>query len=184
LIFFPFLAISRSNFRIKRLPAREMIQAVKSGQFELGVGPFQKSMDALKSHKLFEETSLLVTSKENKFLKIYKESPLSFLKETVLLASFLDEPALRPSKTKIRDYFKAAWEIDSISMQIKLVNMGIGATYIPKTILDRDPSIKNYLILDKIPFYKVSKPYGIYHREDVPLTDGAKAFIKQAQNSN
>lgn len=169
------------NFRIKRLPAREMIQAVKSGQFELGFGPFQKDMESLKSHKVFEETSYLVTAKANRNFKTYKENPMGFLRETVLLASYLDEPALRPSKIKIRDYFKAAWEIDNLSLQIQLVDQGIGATYIPETILERDERAKHFVILEKIPFHRVSKPYGVYHREHEKLSAGAKAFIERCR---
>ncbi len=71
------------SFRIKRLPAREMIQAVKSGQFDFGIGPFQKNMETLKVHKLFEETSFLVAGRQNRHLELYKENPLAFLRETV-----------------------------------------------------------------------------------------------------
>jgi len=171
------------SFKIRRLPAREMIHAVKSGQYELGFGPFQKDMGSLKAQKLFEETSYLVTGKTNQHLKLYRDNPLGFLKETVLLASYLDEPALRPSKVKIRDYFKAAWEIDSLALQIQLLDRGIGATYIPKTILDRDKSTKGFVILEKIPFHRVSKPYGTYHRENEKLSQPARVFIEQCRGN-
>ena len=174
-------AFPELSFRVKRLPAREMIQAVRSGQFELGFGPFQKDMESLKAHKMFEETSYLVTGKANRFLKTYKENPMGFLRETVLLASYLDEPALRPSKVKIRDYFKSAWEIDNLSLQIQLVDQGVGATYIPETILEREKAAKSFVVLEKIPFHKVSKPYGVYHREGEKLSAGARAFIERCR---
>lgn len=167
------------TFKIKRLPAREMIQAVRTGQFDLGIGAFQKNMESLKTHKLFEETSYLVTGRSNPWFKSYKNSPLGFLKETVLLASYLDEPALRPSKTKIRDFFKAAWEIDNLSLQIKMLEEGIGATYIPETILKRDPVAKDFVVLEKIPFYRVSKPYGVYYREEAELSSAMQVFLEQ-----
>ena len=176
------VSLPELSFRIKRLPAREMIAAVREGQFELGFGPFQKDMEDLKSHKVFEETSYLVTGKSNRCLKTYKDDPMGALKETVLLASYLDEPALRPSKVKIRDYFKAAWEVSTLSLQIELLEQGIGATYIPGTILEREKCAKNFVVLEKIPFHEVSKPYGIYHREGEELSQGAKAFLESLED--
>lgn len=169
------------SVKIRRLPAREMIPAVLTGQFELGFGPFQKNMEGLKCYKLWEETSYLVTSRENPHFKLYANDPLLFLRSTVLLASSLDEPALRPSKTKIRDFFKGAWEADTISLQIQLLSEGMGATYMPKSILDQDPAAKRFVILSEIPFYKVTKPYGVYHRVTDALSGPATEFLQQAK---
>ena len=169
------------SFRIKRLPAREMIRAVLAGHFDLGFGPFQKNMDQLNTYKLFEQTSYLVVSPRHPALKTYRTDPMGSLKEMVLLASYLDEPALRPSKVKIRDYFKAAWEIDNIGLQIRLVEKQVGATYLPEKILQQDFVARKFTVIEKIPFSRVTKPYGIYHRQGEPLLQCAQTFIQEAQ---
>lgn len=64
-----------------------------------------------------------------------------------------------------------------------MVEEGIGATDIPKTILDRDKNTKGFVILEKIPFHRVSKPYGIYHRENEKLSQPARVFIEECRGN-
>ncbi|MEZ4742922.1 MAG: LysR family transcriptional regulator [Bdellovibrionota bacterium] len=169
------------QFKIKKLPAREIIPTILNG--DLGLGAFQKNMSKLTACKLFEEKTYLVTSKKNSSYKTYKNDPFEFLKKTILLSSYIDEPEIRPSKKKIRDYFKDIWEVNNISLQIKLLKQGIGATYIPETILQNDPLAKQFIILDKLPFSLITKPYGIYHKSNAELSEVAKIFLVESQKS-
>jgi DNA-binding transcriptional LysR family regulator len=154
--------LPEANIKIKRMPAREIIQAIKSEQFLVGIGPFQKKMEGLHAIKLLTEQSCLVTGKNNPNYKTYKHSPLQFLKETPLLSSYLDSPDQRPSRKKIRDYFKTVWEINDINLQLNLIKQGIGAAFIAKSFLDATPNNKNIVILDKIPFALIKKHHGLY----------------------
>ena len=176
-------ALPEVNFKIKRLPAREMIKAVKNRHVELGFGPFQKNMDDLKKVKLFEESSFLVSSRSNKNLNLYNKNPMEFLEKNILLASYIDEPTHRPSKKKLRDYFKQTWEIDNLSQQIKLINLGLGISYLPATILRLDTIAKEFIVLDKIPFKKITKPYGIYYSNQEPLSEPASLFLGFAKEA-
>ena len=165
------------QFKIKRLPAREMIEEVLAGNFEIGFGAFQKDMKKLKTHKLFEERTCLVVGKNHPKIKLYQNDPIAFLNESILLSSYLDQPTTRPSKKKIRDYFKDTWEVDNITIQINLLSQGIGATYLPESILRTNSKAKKFLILDKLPFHAISKPYGIYYKNKNNLSEAAKTFF-------
>lgn len=151
-----------ADFKIMRMPAREIINAVKSEQYQIGIGPFQKGMEGLHTIKFSTEESQLITSKNNPALKIYRHNPLEFLKQTILLTSYLDDPDERPSKKKIRDYFKSSWQVNDINLQLNILKQGIGATFIAKPFLANEDAMNNFIVLDKIPFALIKKQYGAY----------------------
>lgn len=165
------------SFTVKRLPARKMISAVLDGKCDMGIGPFQKRMAKLHTIKLFEESAVLITGKKNPHLKTYPRNPLGFLSRTVLLASFVDEPEDRPSKKKIRDYFKEVWEVNTLTLQLRLIEQGIGATFVPAAVLKADPNRKQWVKLTKVPFAEISKPYGLYYPKDTALSPAAEIFV-------
>lgn len=169
------------SFTVKRLPARKMISAVLDGKADLGIGPFQKRMTQLTTIKLFEESAVLVTGKKNPRLKVYRRNPLEFLQGTVLLASFVDEPEDRPSKKKIRDYFKEVWEVNTLTLQLRLIEQGIGATFVPASVLASHPTRSQWTKLAKVPFAEIAKPYGLYYPKGQALSPAAEIFIKAVQ---
>lgn len=151
-----------ADFKIMRMPAREIINAIKSEQYQIGIGPFQKGMEGLHAINLLTEESHLITGKNNPLLRVYEHNPLEFLKQTILLTSYLDDPDERPSKKKIRDYFKTSWQINDINLQLKMLKQGIGATFIAKPFLTNDEAKSEFIILNKIPFALIKKEYGVY----------------------
>lgn len=170
------------SFTVKRLPARKMISAVLDGKCDIGIGPFQKRMPGLVTTKLFEESAMLITGKANPQLRTYPRNPLGFLERTVLLASYVDEPADRPSKKKIRDYFKEVWEINTLALQLRLIEQGIGATFVPASILKSSPSRPAWVKLAKVPFAEIAKPYGLYYPKDVALSPAGEIFVSAVSN--
>lgn len=175
-------SMPEADVKIIQLPAREIIHAIKSEQFQMGIGPFQRGMENLHKIKLFSEESHLITGKNNPMLKIYQHNPLEFLKQTILLSSYLDEPDERPSKKKIRDYFKNSWQINDINLQLKLLKQGIGATFIAKSFLNNENQNEDYVILDKIPFSLIKKEYGLYILEKNSQLETIDKFIKIVQS--
>lgn len=171
------------SFTIKRFPARKMMAAVLDGKCELGIGPFQKHMAKLEATPLFEESAVLVTGKANPLMGTYRRNPLGFLQQTVLLASYVDEPEDRPSKKKIRDYFKEVWEINTLSLQLRLIEEGIGATFVPATVLKSHPSRHQWFKLAKVPFSEIAKPYGLYYPKDQPLSPAAAIVCGAIESS-
>uniref|UniRef100_A0A2A4Z6C0 HTH lysR-type domain-containing protein n=1 Tax=OCS116 cluster bacterium TaxID=2030921 RepID=A0A2A4Z6C0_9PROT len=175
--------LPEADFKIIRMPAREIINAVKSQQYQIGIGPFQKGMDGLHTVKLLTEESHLITGKDNPMLKIYEHNPLEFLKQTILLTSYLDDPDERPSKKKIRDYFKSSWQVNDINLQLKLIKQGIGATFIAKPFLTSDEAKSQFVILDKIPFALIKKQYGIYILDKNLSVNSISKFINLMQKT-
>ncbi|MBL1422340.1 MAG: LysR family transcriptional regulator [Alphaproteobacteria bacterium] len=169
--------LPEADFKITRMPAREIINAVKSQQYQIGIGPFQKGMEGLHAIELMTEESHLITGKNNPLLKIYAHNPLEFLKQTILLTSYLDDPDERPSKKKIRDYFKTAWQVNDINLQLALIKQGIGATFIAKPFLTSDEAKSQFVVLDKIPFALIKKQYGVYILDKNLTVDSISKFI-------
>lgn len=154
--------LPEAELKVQQMPAREIISAIKAEQYQIGLGPFQKGMDSLYSIELLTEESCLITGKNNPNISIYQHNPLEFLQQTTLLTSYLDDAEERPSKKKIRDYFKNIWEISNINLQLNLVKQGIGATFIAKSFLPEKANNSDFIILDKIPFALIRKQYGVY----------------------
>lgn len=175
--------LPEANIKIRRMPAREIILAIKSKQYDVGIGPFQKNMDGFEKIPLLKAESFLVTGKSNPALKIYKKDPIAFLRETTLLTSYLDDPNARPSKKKIRDYFKGLWEINDINLQLELITRGIGATFIAKQFLENEPIKKDIVVLDKVPFALIKKEYGAYFLKQNTQNETISEFIKTLKMS-
>lgn len=169
------------TFVITKLPGREVIEAVRGDEKEMGFGSFQRNMNELKKIQIFREKILLVTGKRNPHLKHLVNDYQEFLSKTVLLTSYLDPPELRPSKVKIRDYFEDIWQINDIGLQIKLLSLGQGVTYVPERILRNHPTAKNFKVLNSVPFYAIEKPYGIFYKESSTLSETTKTFIQEAK---
>ncbi len=170
-------SLPEAQIRLNRLPAREIVHAVKARQMAIGVGPFQSNMDGLFKLKLMQERSFLVAGKKNPYLSHYKDDPLRFLRKSVLLSSWLDNPTARPSKKKIRDYFQDVWEINDIALQMQLVKEGVGTTFLARTFLDADRYRKHLVVLEKLPFSLIAKDYGIYMHKDEANSNSAVVDI-------
>ena len=155
-----------AQINIRKMAARKVIERVRKGICEVGIGPFQKNMSDMEKIKIFNSESVLITYKKNASIKIYKHNPEEFLKESILLTSYLDDPDERPSRKKIRDYFKSVWQINDINLQLEVLKQGIGSTFIAKSILDQHPEKNQFKVLDKLPFSLIKKNYGFYYLKD------------------
>jgi DNA-binding transcriptional LysR family regulator len=152
-----------ANIKVHRLPAREIVTVIQSKRYDIGIGPFQKNMEGLQKIPILKAESVLVAGKKNPYIKLYKKDPLLFLSENILLTSFLDDPRNRPSRKKIRSFFKHLWEVDDINLQLDLVSKGIGLTFIAKRFLDLEEHRKRLVLIEDVPFSTIKKEYGIYY---------------------
>lgn len=94
-----------------------------------------------------------------------------------LLTSYLDDPLLRPSRRKIRDFFRTVWEIDSKTLQIKLLTHGIGVAFVPKRPLEDSGLADQVMELTAAPFGKIAKPYGLYYLQEKEKFDDLESFL-------
>ncbi len=104
------------------------------------------------------------------------KNPKKFLKEIPLITSYLDQPELRPSKEKLRDSFKIVWETNSAKLRLNLVSKGLGATFVEEKILKEDPICRNFLKVSNLPFGKIEKEVGIYHKKNSTLSEAGQKF--------
>ncbi len=165
--------------RIKHsvLPSRQIITAVSSELWELGMGPFQQTMpDRFRTIALFEETRHLVVHRSQLRPGASAEDVLH---DIPLIVSHLDDPDMRPTFDKLRDNFGTIWEITDLHLRLELVQQGRGMTYLDDRLLREHADLE---ILDHFPFSTVPLDYGIYYRRDKQLSAGAHQFIRVCEN--
>ena len=168
-----------TRIKISVLPSRQIITAVSSELWELGIGPFQQTMpDRFRTIPLFEETRHLVLHKTRMKPGISAED---LLHDYPLIVSHLDDPDLRPTLDKLRDNFGTIWEITDLHLRLSLVNKGLGMTYLDERILAQHPEL---MIVDHFPFSTVPLTYGLYYRRDKQLSAGAHQFIRICKSFN
>lgn len=168
-----------TRIKISVLPSRQIITAVSSELWELGLGPFQQTMpDRFRTIPLFEETRHLVLHKNRMKPGISAED---LLHDYPLIVSHLDDPDLRPTLDKLRDNFGTIWEITDLHLRLSLVNNGMGMTYLDDRVLAQNPDL---MIVDHFPFSTVPLTYGLYYRRDKQLSAGAHQFIRICESAS
>jgi DNA-binding transcriptional LysR family regulator len=167
----------RARMKISELPARNIIYAVLSGSVELGLGPFQKDMQAFETIPLYGDSRHLVVSPSHaRFPGMIRGDPRA-LKLTPLITSALDSPDMRPSIARLRDQFSTVWEVSSLSLRIHMVEQGMGVTFIDRKLLREHPSCADFHIIDDVSFGRIDKQVGLYCRAGKQLSEGARNFI-------
>ncbi|MBT4161328.1 MAG: LysR family transcriptional regulator [Gammaproteobacteria bacterium] len=161
-----------TRLKISVMPSRQMITAVGSELWELGLGPFQQVMpDRFRTVPLFQETRQLVISKDRVDPSASAEDVLN---QVPLIVSHLDDPDLRPTIDKLRDNFGTIWEVNDLSLRLDLLSNGLGMTYLDERLMDKHPELA---LLGPFPFSTIPLTYGIYYRRDKLLSAGAHQFI-------
>jgi DNA-binding transcriptional LysR family regulator len=168
-----------TRLKLSVLPSRQIITAVSSEFWELGMGPFQQTMpDRFRSIALFEETRHLVILKNRTKPGASAED---ILHDVPLIVSHLDDPDLRPTIDKLRDSFGTIWEVNDLSLRLALVNQGLGMTYLDDRLLADQSQLQR---LDHFTFSTIPLTYGLYYRRDKRLSTGGHQFIKICENYN
>jgi len=162
---------------IEVLPSRKIIYEILRGDKEIGVGPFQKNMRLYDTIELFREKRLLVAHRSSPFLKELKRASYDSLRQVPLLTSYLDDPRQRAEGVKIRDNFPIIWQIDDAALRLKLICSGVGVTYISSLLYERHPQAQELVVLNIYPFGEIDRPFGIYHKKNLLLSEGARDFI-------
>jgi len=170
-------ANQQANLKVEELPSREIIYAVLSGRVELGLGPFQTHMNAYDTIPLFDEVRVLVASPLHPQAEQLQSDPEQVLKDSPLIASFLDEPSLRPSMDKMRYGFASVWEVSSLGLRLQLIAQGFGVSYISESLLQREVLCEDFIRLDQLPFGRIPRKVGLYYKKGHELSRAAIDFI-------
>ncbi len=170
-----------ARLQIEELPSRQIIQAVISGAVELGMGPFQTNMLALHCLPLFDEVRTLVVSPRHPLFAQLVEDPLAVLPRVPLVASYIDDPEERPAMERIRDHFSQVWEVRSITLRMELLAAGHGVGYVSDLLLSNEPLGAEFAVLESLPFARIGRSVGLFHRRDASLSSGAARFARLCQ---
>ena len=163
---------------IEVLPSRKIIYEILRQEKEIAAGPFQKQMHLYDTVKLFDEERYLVIHRSSPYLAALDKQPYETLKQIPLLTSYLDDPAARPEGGRLRDHFPVIWEIDSIDLRLQLLREGIGVAYVSSVFYNNTNLSGELKILDELPFGKINRPFGIYYKKGLLLSEAARTFIE------
>lgn len=167
----------QTRMKISELPGRSIISEVLSGNFELGLGPFQKQMSAFTTIALYSDSRHLVVSPRHANYPQMVRGDARALKLTPLITSALDNPDMRPSIARLRDQFSTVWEVNSLSLRIHMVEQGMGVTFIDRKLLQEHPSCADFHIMDDVSFGSIAKQVGLYYRAGRHPSASAENFI-------
>ena len=167
-----------ARLQVDELPSRQVIQAVIAGSVELGMGPFQTHMSAVECIPLFDEIRTLVVSPAHPLADALIEDPETYLAQVPLLASWLDDPAERPGGERIRDYFSRVWQVRPINLRLELLARGHAVGYVSDLVLAQEPLCDGLLEIASMPFSRIHRSVGLFHRRDVSPSAGARNFIE------
>jgi len=167
----------RTRMKIAEMPARNIIYAVLSGGVELGLGPFQKDMQAFATIPLYRDSRHLVVSPGHPRFDAMTRGEADALKQTPLITSALDSPDQRPSILRLRDQFSTVWEVSSLLLRIHMVRQGMGVTFIDRQLLKEHPGCADFHVIDDVSFGTIDKQVGLYYRGGKQLTEGARNFL-------
>ena len=165
------------RMKVSELPARSIISEVLAGNFELGLGPFQKLMTAFTTIPLYSDSRHLVVSPRHEQYPSMIRGDASALQLTPLITSALDNPDMRPSILRLRDQFSTVWEVNSLSLRIHMVAQGMGVTFIDRKLLREHPACADFDIMDDLSFGSIAKEVGLYYRAGKHLSTSASSFV-------
>ena len=170
-----------TQINVAELPSRNLIYEVLAGRMELAMGPFQKHMDAFDTVPLFEEVRHLVVSPKHPHFEAMVNGDSKALKQSPLITSYLDNPAMRPAIARIRDRFKTVWEVSSLNLRIHLVAEGQGAAFIDQKLIEEHALCRDFTVMGKLAYSTIERQAGIYYKAGKSLSNGAQHFIALCQ---
>lgn len=162
---------------IQEMPSRQIISMVLAGDYELGFGPFQTHMAAFDTYPLMRFEHQLVISQRHPNVEAIQAGDQRALAATRLIASYLDDPNQRPGQTRIRDYFSAVWQVNSLPLRLSLIRDGFGVGYLSEPLLRSHGEEDVLAVLNHSPFPKFTREVGLYHQRGRSLSPHAQAFL-------
>jgi DNA-binding transcriptional LysR family regulator len=167
-----------TRVKLNVMPSRQIISAITSDLFELGFGPFQKSMpDHFQTIPLFRDERVLMISRQHTMYPLILADGEHKLREVPLIVSHLDDPDLRPAIDKLRDNFGTIWEVSDLALRMNLVARGLGMTYLDRNLASANSQCADFEALEFVSFAKIPLTFGLYHRRKKQLSMGASHFI-------
>lgn len=172
-----------TKIKLSIMPSRQIISGVVSDLWELGLGPFQQNMPVqLELVPLFQDTRSLTISKNHPDFMKLRDDPELLARQVPLIVSYLDDPDMRPAIDKLRNSFGTIWEVNDMSLRVKLVEQGLGMSYLDARLINQLSANKHLVSLDSMTFTKMPLTFGLFYRKKKQLSSGARKFIELCEN--
>jgi len=172
-----------TKIKLSIMPSRQIISGVTSDLWELGLGPFQQKMPIqLELMPLFTDTRRLTISRSHACFKQLKDDPEQLARQVPLIVSFLDDPDMRPAIDKLRHSFGTIWEVNDMDLRVKLVEQGLGMSYLDERLIVQRNATQHLVGLDSLTFSPMPLTFGLFYRKRKQLSSGAKKFIDLCQS--
>lgn len=170
-----------SGLHLETHPSRELIRLVAEGHLELGLGPFQTSMIGLATHALGKQRMLLCAARGRRAHRALRSAGADALRDIPLVTSHLDAPATRRGGGRLRERFRAVWEVHSLDLRIALVAAGEAVGYLPETSIAREG--RRLVPVEGLDFGVIERRFGLFHLEERALSPAAEEFVRIARAS-
>ena len=131
---------------------------------------------------LFEDTRSLTISSNHPDFDALRNNPEKLARQVPLIVSFLDDPDMRPAIDKLRNSFGTIWEINDMELRAKLVEQGLGMSYLDAKLIEQRTTKGHLTGLDSLTFASLPMTFGLFYRKKKQLSTGAKRFIEMCEN--
>ena len=172
-----------TKIKLNIMPSRQIITGVISDLWEVGFGPFQQNMPVqLELVPLFEDTRSLTIGNNHPDFEALRDDPEKLARQVPLIVSYLDDPDMRPAIDKLRNSFGTIWEINDLELRIKLVEQGLGMSYLDAKLTQQHHTKDHLTRLDSLTFASLPLTFGLFYRKKKQLSSGAKRFISLCED--
>ena len=172
-----------TKIKLNIMPSRQIITGVISDLWEVGFGPFQQNMPVqLELVPLFEDTRSLTIGNNHPDFEALRDDPEKLARQVPLIVSYLDDPDMRPAIDKLRNSFGTIWEINDLELRIKLVEQGLGMSYLDAKLTQQRHTKDHLTRLDSLTFASLPLTFGLFYRKKKQLSSGAKRFISLCED--
>ena len=164
-----------TRLKVVVAPSREIVHGVGEGRWELGFGPFHHNMPAhFALHPCFSETRRLMIARDHPARDALHRDPAGTMRGLLLVTSYLDETAPRPSGERLRDAFGSVWEVSHMELRLALVADGKGVTYISDLLT---PVPLRLVPIEGLPYSTIERQAGAYCLKHQPLSQAGSRFL-------
>jgi DNA-binding transcriptional LysR family regulator len=164
-------------------PSRELIRLVADGRFELGLGPFQKSMPGFARVSLGRQRVILYVGRGSPAHRDLRREGEPSLHRIPLVTSHLDAPGTRPGGGHLRDHFRTVWEVHSLDLRLEIVRAGLAVGYLPESSVRAAGHKRDFVAVNWLDFGVIEREFGFFRMEKRPLTDLATEWLAAAKDA-
>lgn len=162
-------------------PSRELIRLVADGRFELGLGPFQKSMPGFARLPMGRQRMILYVGRGSAAHRDLRREGEPALHRIPLVTSHLDAPGTRPGGGRLRDHFRTVWVAHSLDLRLEIVRAGLAVGYLPDSSIRAAGHKRDFAPVEGLDFGVIEREFGFFRMEKRPLSELGAEWLATAE---